>query len=56
MAQVKQKQIARDKMMQQIKQTTPSSAASNARNIQVQATQQPAINRQATQQIGNKKN
>jgi len=47
MNQVKQKQIARDKMLQQIKQATPSNNASQNGNIQLQpsggnSTQQPA--------------
>jgi len=57
MNQVKQKQIERDKMLQQIKQATPSTNASQNGNIQLQSssansTQQPAA-QQRSQTVPN---
>jgi len=59
MNQVKQKQIARDKMLQQIKHATPSNNASQNGNIQLQpgsvnSTQQAAA--QQRSQSASKKN
>jgi hypothetical protein len=50
MNQVKQKQIARDKMLQQIKQATPSNNASQNGNIQLQPSGGNSIQQAAAQQ------